>query len=42
MMGVDPDGFTLVQDETVMRIAFAAPVPDVEGARAGLKRLLQG
>ena len=41
MMGVDPDGFTLVQDETVLRIAFAAPVQDVEGARAAMKHLLR-
>ena len=40
MLGVDPDGFDLVQDETVLRIALPAPVRDAEGFRSALRRLL--
>jgi putative heme iron utilization protein len=40
MMGVDPDGFDLVQDERVLRIAFDAPARDAAGVRAALSRLL--
>jgi putative heme iron utilization protein len=41
MLGVDPDGFDLAQDETVLRIAFDAPVQDGPGVRAALLRLLK-
>jgi putative heme iron utilization protein len=41
MLGVDPDGFDLTQDERVLRIAFDAPVWDGESARAALIRLLK-
>ena len=39
MLGVDPDGFDLVQDETVLRIAFDQPVEDAAGVRAALIRM---
>jgi putative heme iron utilization protein len=40
LLGIDPDGLDLTQDETVLRIAFPAPVQDAAGARAALRRLL--
>ena len=42
MFGVDCDGFDLVQDESVMRIAFDAPVTDAAGVRAALVRMIEG
>ena len=42
MIGVDCDGFDLLQDETVMRIAFDAPVTDAVGVRAALVRMIEG
>jgi putative heme iron utilization protein len=39
MMGVDPDGLDLVQDETVLRCAFDAPVCSGAAAAAALQRL---
>jgi putative heme iron utilization protein len=41
MIGVDTDGFDVVQDETVLRIAFDAPVADAAGVRAALVRMLR-
>jgi putative heme iron utilization protein len=41
MIGVDVDGFDLVQDDRVLRIAFDAPVEDAPGVRAALVRLVQ-
>lgn len=41
MLSVDPDGFDLAQDDTVLRIAFDAPVQDGPGVRAALLRLLK-
>ncbi len=40
MLGVDADGFDLIQDETVLRVAFDAPVTDAAGVKAALARLL--
>jgi putative heme iron utilization protein len=40
MLGVDPDGLDLTQDEAVLRIAFPAPVQDGAGARAALRQML--
>ena len=42
MLGVDPDGFTLTQDDTVLRIAFRAPVEDGAGVQAALAALSAG
>ncbi|HTR17045.1 MAG TPA: DUF2470 domain-containing protein [Acetobacteraceae bacterium] len=39
MLGVDVDGFDLVQDEKVLRVAFSAPVASAEGVRDELARL---
>jgi hypothetical protein len=39
---VDPDGFTLTQDDTVLRIAFRAPVEDGTGVQAALAALSAG
>jgi putative heme iron utilization protein len=39
LLGVDTDGCELEQDETVLRIAFTAPVDDGDGARAALLAL---
>jgi heme iron utilization protein len=39
MLGVDVDGFDLVQDEDVLRVAFSAPVSSAEGVRQELMRL---
>jgi putative heme iron utilization protein len=41
MLGVDADGFDLVQDEAVLRVAFAAPVADGPAAKAALLHLLE-
>jgi putative heme iron utilization protein len=40
MLGVDADGFDLIQDETLLRVAFDMPVQDVAGVRAALVRML--
>ncbi len=40
MIGVDVDGFDVIQDETVLRIAFDAPVGDAAGVRAALVRMV--
>ncbi len=40
MLGVDADGFDLLQDETVLRVAFDAPVEDLAGIKGALARLL--
>ena len=42
MIGVDCDGFDLVQDESVMRIAFDQAVTDAAGVRAALVRMIEG
>jgi putative heme iron utilization protein len=39
MIGLDCDGFDLVQDETVLRIAFDAPAGDAAAARAAFSRM---
>jgi len=39
MIGADHDGFDLVQDETVMRVAFDSPVADAAGVTAALLRM---
>jgi hypothetical protein len=41
MLAVDTDGFDLVQDETLYRIAFDRPVANAEEVRAALLRMLQ-
>jgi putative heme iron utilization protein len=41
MLGVDPDGFDLVQDESVLRVAFDRTVADAAEVRAALVRMLQ-
>jgi len=41
MVGVDTDGFDVMQDETVLRIAFDAPVEDAAGVRSALVRMLR-
>ncbi len=41
MLGIDTDGFDLVQDESVMRIAFPSPVHDGNSAQAALLHLLE-
>ena len=41
MLGVDADGFDLVQDEAVLRIAFPAPVMDAPSAQAALLHLAE-
>ncbi len=41
MLGVDTDGFDLVQGDTVLRIPFDAPVADATGVRAALVRLVR-
>jgi putative heme iron utilization protein len=41
MSGVDVDGFDIVQDDCVLRIAFDAPVADAAGVRAALARMVQ-
>jgi putative heme iron utilization protein len=41
LLGVDTDGFDLVQDEAVLRIAFPAPVADGHAARAALLRMIE-
>ncbi len=41
MLGVDVDGFDLVQDETLLRIAFPAPVADGPAAQAALLHLIE-
>jgi putative heme iron utilization protein len=38
---VDTDGFDVIQNETVLRIAFDAPVADAPGVRAALVRMVQ-
>lgn len=38
MIGVDVDGFDVIQDDAVVRIAFDAPVEDAAGVRAALVR----
>jgi len=40
MIGVDVDGFDVIQDDTVMRIAFDAPVQDAAGIRRALVRMI--
>ncbi len=39
MVGVDTDGIDLAQDETVLRVAFDAPVCDAAGVEAAVQRL---
>lgn len=41
MLGIDPDGFDLGTDATVLRFAFAAPVNDAGAARRALAALAQ-
>ncbi len=41
MVAVDVDGFDLAREQTVRRIAFAAPVADAAGVREALVRLAQ-
>ncbi len=41
MIGVDTDGFDLLQDDTIRRIAFDQPVADAAGMRAALVRMVQ-
>jgi putative heme iron utilization protein len=41
MLGVDPDGFDLRQDDRVLRVAFDARVADAAGVRAALVRLVE-
>jgi putative heme iron utilization protein len=40
LIGVDPDGFDLVQDDRSLRLAFDAPVQDEAGLTPALHRLL--
>jgi hypothetical protein len=40
MLGVDADGFDMVQDEAVRRMAFDAPVEDGAGVRHALALML--
>jgi putative heme iron utilization protein len=40
MIGVDVDGFDLVQDDSVLRIAFDRPVDGAAGVRAALVRMI--
>ncbi len=40
MLGVDCDGIDLVQDETVLRVAFLEPVADPAGVRRAMIALL--
>jgi putative heme iron utilization protein len=40
LIGVDPDGFDLIQDDRFLRLAFSAEVPDEAGLRPALLRLL--
>ncbi len=40
MLGIDPDGLDLTQDEAVLRIAFPAPVQDAAAAQAALRQML--
>jgi len=39
MIGVDPDGFDLMQDDSVLRVAFDRPVADAADVRAALVRM---
>lgn len=39
MTAVDPDGFELTQDETVLRRAWSTPIGDAGGVRAELVRM---
>jgi len=39
MVGVDTDGIDLAQDETVLRVAFDAPVCDAAGVENAVQRL---
>ncbi len=41
MLGIDADGFDLVQDESVMRIAFPSPVADGNAAQVALLHLFE-
>jgi putative heme iron utilization protein len=41
MIGVDVDGFDVIQDDNVLRIAFDAPVEDAPAVRAALVRMVQ-
>jgi putative heme iron utilization protein len=41
MLSVDIDGFDMVQDDSVLRINFDAPVADAAGVRAALVRLVE-
>ncbi len=41
LLGVDPDGIDLVQDETVMRVAFDRPAVDPDNVGSALARLVQ-
>jgi putative heme iron utilization protein len=41
MVGVDCDGFDMVSDDDVLRLAFDAPVADGPGVRRALVRLVQ-
>lgn len=40
MGGIDPDGFDLVQDEIVLRIAFDASIQDGAGLKSAMAQLL--
>jgi putative heme iron utilization protein len=40
MTGVDTDGFDMCQDDTVLRVAFDAPVEDSAGVRMALVRMV--
>lgn len=40
LIGVDPDGFDLIQDDRSLRLAFDAPVLDLAGLSPALNRLL--
>lgn len=42
MLGVDPDGFDLMQDQKVLRVAFESRVEDAAGVRAALVQLVEG
>jgi putative heme iron utilization protein len=42
LLGIDTDGLDLVQDDTVLRVAFARPAASADAARASLSSLLTG
>jgi putative heme iron utilization protein len=41
MLGIDPDGFDLRADGTMLRFDFTTPVIDAEQARAALAEMLK-